>query len=1470
MKTILQYLQNIFKSTVIHLSLAIYFSVCPSSAQISSFEVEFDYQCAPTIVTLTNNSSTGTGIEYLWDFGKGAIIPSEEKILYEAFTEPGAYTITLAVVDGSDTVRSSQEIYIAEGPVASFVADPTEGCVPHTVAFTENSEEGDAPISEVFWDFRDGQTAIGQTIDHTFTLAGKNNVFMQVTDENGCTSYTEIPDLITIHSLPIVDFSASDSFACNAPLSVSFLNLSEGSGELESLWDFGNDSTSSDFGGSILYTEPGSYNVSLQITDENNCSNLLVKESFINIGSQSADLYVLINGEPVFDQGIPLCQGNLTFGTTLPVHTDNKWIVDYNGNIQTFLNLDEITVNAPDSGTIDVSLHYGQNTVCPDSLKKSYHIDYVRANFEMDQEYTCSLPIDLLLTNTSENQTDITWYLPDGSTGNNDTLTTSINRELNYEDIYTHEVINKFIPIMLVAGNESGCRDTLTKDFRVNLPVARFMPDVSSGCVPFDVIFSDSSKSVETIIEWEYFIDDKTFGQSDNTPLTYRFENPGIYEVTLAITNNAGCTDTSYTVEIRAGEKLFPEFTVDPATICYGNTINLDSDTPPAGMVDTWQYSSNGIFNTGTIATPNTSVVVFPSSQGSKDVHLVIESNYCVSDTTLENAFTVENPTGYFDYTFSCDSPLVYTFISHMVNADELLWTIGTDEFTDIDTLRYVFSSTGDFTVTLNATNSTTGCTVNKSRTVKVRNVKAAFSVKQVLCVGEETAFNASSSVDYTDECFIEGFLWNFDDDRPPRRNYNSQHYYTYFEEGEYHPWLVVTADNGCTDTVETFISVVLPPAEFSVSPDSGCGPVMEVDFSYDNLNETIVSWQWLFGDMTSDATNNPNPVHHYASLYDEDYIATLFVLDEYGCQNYFQKPIHISVPNAYFQAVDPGLCLGEQAVFVPSDPGLDSYLWDYGDESPPGIQNTHVYSETGSFTVSLSVEKDGCLSSNTRSNYISVEQADASYIVSDSTPDCYPASIIFTHTGTSGTVASGNWTYQPGIQSPRYDPVTEYTYSDPGTYVTSLTIQTVNNCVASASKIIEVNGPQVDFLFSPVSICSGDTVSFNILQSDELDEFEWIFGDGNVSNEIAPQHIYFGNGTLFPALRVVKDDCEVTLSNQSLRIFEPDARFVIQGENGTLCIGAPLNTTNESSQFSLSIWSIDGTEVATSNHLTDYYLNQPGEHLITLEIVNSIGCTDTTSQSIEVIPLPAFEISGDTLICPGAEAQLHVDAQPGWNISWQPVLYVNNSNSFSPLAHPPVNSEFVATVTDENSCANTDNIWVHIEEEPNIERIPVSDTSIMIGESIQLFIQSDKENTNYSWSPSYSISCNSCQDPVVRPDKDITYTAVVQDNCYEFSFDFNIEVIINFYLELPKAFTPNGDGENDIFLIEADHVSEVDFKIFNRWGNLVYTSQDLSQGWNGRYNGKLQNPDTYTYYIRAVTDHGYEFERKGTFLLLR
>jgi gliding motility-associated-like protein len=99
---------------------------------------------------------------------------------------------------------------------------------------------------------------------------------------------------------------------------------------------------------------------------------------------------------------------------------------------------------------------------------------------------------------------------------------------------------------------------------------------------------------------------------------------------------------------------------------------------------------------------------------------------------------------------------------------------------------------------------------------------------------------------------------------------------------------------------------------------------------------------------------------------------------------------------------------------------------------------------------------------------------------------------------------------------------------------------------------------------------------------------------------------------------------------------------------------------------------------------------------------------------------------------------------------------------------------------------------------------------------------------------------------------------------------NFNIEVIRDFYLKAPSAFTPNGDSNNDLFRFEAKNIQEFNLKIFNRWGEIVFSSGDVSQGWDGNVNGHPQHIDTYKYTVKAKSIYGYEFEKRGEFLLIR
>jgi gliding motility-associated-like protein len=203
-------------------------------------------------------------------------------------------------------------------------------------------------------------------------------------------------------------------------------------------------------------------------------------------------------------------------------------------------------------------------------------------------------------------------------------------------------------------------------------------------------------------------------------------------------------------------------------------------------------------------------------------------------------------------------------------------------------------------------------------------------------------------------------------------------------------------------------------------------------------------------------------------------------------------------------------------------------------------------------------------------------------------------------------------------------------------------------------------------------------------------------------------------------------------------------------------------------------------------------------------------------------------------------------------------------------MASPSKTTTYTALVTNTYGCTTRHEKTILVNQPYDLIRKPAGDTTIYTGETIQLIISTTESNVNYLWSPGYYISCTHCNNPWVSPIETTTYTVETKNDCFDFSEEFLVNVIRDFYLEAPSAFTPNGDSNNDIFRFEGNNIANFDLKIFNRWGDIVFSTNDINQGWDGTVNGHAQNIDTYKYLVEAETSHGYKFEKKGEFLLLK
>ena len=1467
---------KIFKSKYCIIILLSQILIFPVSGITARFSYTTTSNCAPTIVKFTNNSTRGTGIIYSWDFDLGASITATDYTIKEQlYTKAGQYTVTLKVTDGINRDSTSVIIKIFNGPVVNFTADKVTGCPPLLVKFTSTSLHGDSDIINTYWDFRNGDYKEGTSVQYSYKSTGMFDVILKVTDKNGCYSFFESDKLITVSDKPKINFAATDTFACSPPLNVTFTNSSTGSSDLIYKWDFGNGKTSTDLSNSSVYSTAGSFGVKLKATDKVGCSDSLTKLSYINIGYPKGTLTVYDAKNKTIDQSY-ICDGTYKFVYSNGNLPDYKWIITEGTNITSITGRNTLTYQVKGSGLIDVKLVYGKNSFCTDSISVSYLKSYIKADFSMDSNISCSIPMLVTLKNLSQNANIFSWYLS-GKLISNDknTVYTITKKDLpaeTYQQLYNHEINTVKLPVKVVISNSGVCFDSLANDVTIVLPVARFMPDKVSGCVPLQVSFADSSKSLFRIDSYTYKIGKDSAVATSKLPVNYTFTKPGVYNISEII-KSGNCIDTSQTVRIIAGDKLKPDFTVSPGEVCNSGNIHLIGNTSNNSLPGIWRFRSRGLFDLNFTHRPDTIITVDSDSAGLKDVSLKLDYNGCISDTIKHNIFKIKGPVGNFSEHFRCDSSLVYQFKSGLNPVTSLKWNIDTAVVNNSDSVKYHFPSRGDYTIKLTASDIVSGCIMTRTKIIKVRRVKAEFTLNDtIFCAGDSVLMNASSSRDYINTCYNEGFLWNFGDDSPPRRTFLTTYNHIYTSKGRDTVKLVVIADNGCKDSIRKVVHISKPSGSFSVDKTSGCVPDMKVNFKNTSTDTTIVNWTWNFGDLISDNSNRTNVGHTYSSTRQRTYYPSLTVYDAYQCSSSSSIPVHLIETNNDFQANDNAICIGQTVTFTPVDSNLNNLFWDFGDGTTSGSASSHTYNKAGQFSVSLSATKSGCSNTLNKTNYISVEKADANFTASDTVFLCFPDTVRFIHNNSIGSPAVDYlWNFDSHVLTNRSSNDVKYTFTRSGNFLTQLTVKTLNGCQANKSKHILINGPYAVISVSPLKLCYSDAVNFRMDSVKNMNQWKWLFGDGSTSTINPVTHKYTSRGKIVPSIQMINGTCNAIRVLDTLSISRVQALFDTSDSTLTHCYGVKLNFVNKSKYSDSWSWAIDNIITSTEFNITNILFSKAGDYNVRLVVKETSGCTDTLVKKYSVIANPVFTIDGDSIVCAGNKSvTLSVNKNAGKNIKWTPATGLNSTTLFTVTARPSTATTYTVLVTNSYGCSASKSKKIMVNQPFELSRSPLADTSIYIGEKIQLIIQSSSDSVSYLWSPNSNISCIKCNNPWVSPAKTITYKVETKNGCFDFLENFNVEVIKDFYLEAPSAFTPNGDSKNDVFGFESKNIKNFDLKIFNRWGKIVFSTNDVHFGWDGNVNGHPQNIDTYKYIVNAETIHGYKFEKSGEFLLLK
>jgi len=273
-------------------------------------------------------------------------------------------------------------------------------------------------------------------------------------------------------------------------------------------------------------------------------------------------------------------------------------------------------------------------------------------------------------------------------------------------------------------------------------------------------------------------------------------------------------------------------------------------------------------------------------------------------------------------------------------------------------------------------------------------------------------------------------------------------------------------------------------------------------------------------------------------------------------------------------------------------------------------------------------------------------------------------------------------------------------------------------------------------------------------------------------------------------------------------------------------------------------------------------------------EVTASIGgCTARDNINITTVPYPLAAVGKDTLICYQTFAQLH-GITDGSSFFWSPQSTLQNASTLNPIATPVASTAYIFTAYDTKGCPKPGIDTIVVTVLPDIHAFAGRDTSVVMNQPLQLNATGGK---SYTWSPPTGLSATNIANPVAVYDNEssggIRYKVLVNNEagCVDSAF-----VTVKIFKTVPSvfvptAFTPNGDGRNDILRPIAAGMQRIEFfNVYNRVGQLVFHSSTNEKGWDGTLSGTAQNSGVFVWMVKAIDYTGAPYFQKGTVTLIR
>ncbi len=949
-----------------------------------------------------------------------------------------------------------------------------------------------------------------------------------------------------------------------------------------------------------------------------------------------------------------------------------------------------------------------------------------------------------------------------------------------------------------------------------------------------------------------------TLAGADNLPYDDGINSSNTYSDTAVV----GCLYTFQT-------KTFDADALQNLTI----SSNVAAAIPAASFVSSGGSRPTGTFSWTPVAGDATNYPHFFT--------VTVRDDYCNIEGQQVKAYGIRVISLTADFTTtapSCVGQGVNFYSKWTLSNYSYLWDFGAGSIatyaqaTSSNPTGVTYTTSGAKTVTLSIT-TPAGCVVTKSNVITINPTPAStFTSTAPVCTNTAVSFTNTGATGIG-----TAHLWDFGAGANPQTSSVENPTGVSYSSSGSKTISHTVAYLGCSSTTTALITINATPVSSFTSTAPKCTGAA-VDFTNTGTSAGV-SFSWNFGSGAAPATStlqNPTGVT-YATAGTK--IVTLTVTNSgTGCAVSSTQTININQTPASSFSNNAPVCVGTPVDFTntgSSGFGI-SYSWDFGTGANPATSTAQnpsgiTYSSSGSKTATQYITNQfGCVTSSTLAFTIDATPVAA---FTSTAPQCTGAAVDFTNTGSSSGVLYdwdfGSGAVVPGGMTTSQDP-SGITYTTAGIKSVVLTVtNSSTGCVSVITQTININQTPTASFSSNTPACAGSSVDFgNTGTSGSNWSYFWDLGqDANPPTSTSENPVgvmYSAGGTKTITFTISDQNCTSTSTSSVVINALPVANAGLDTTicaNRSVAIGSASVSGMGYSWFPSNTLDNPAASAPTASPVapvTTYY--------VTVTDV-ATGCQSMDSVRITMLAPLKANAGTDGEICLYDSIQVGAALIEGQTYSWSPVTGLADPSAPLTMASPSQTTAYTLTVMGANCTPVTDDVTIIVHP------LPVADAgrpvTITAGSSTGLTATG---GVQYEWIPVAGLDNSSVFNPVASPEVTTLYWVTVTDVYGCVNTDSVTVTVVEPSIWAPSAFTPDASGKNDVFYIRGRGINNFQLSVYNRWGEAIFSSKDMSQGWDGKkqVSGEDMPEGAYMYTVKGTQTNGKAVDMKGIINLIR